>query len=78
MMFPQVLRKVLAHILIHVRKIFNWGISFKMLFWMCQEIREKELWSSNFQNDTFKKNTITVAEDALIQVAFPNVDSKRV
>ena len=48
-----------------------------MLFWMCQEIREKELWSSNFQNGTFKNNTITVAEDAVIQVSFPNVDSKQ-
>ena len=33
--------------------------------------------SSNYQNSSFEKITITVTESALIQVSFPNVDSKK-
>ena len=59
LMFAQVLMKVLARILIYVRKFFNCRISIKMLFSMCLKILEKELWtnlwSSNFQNGTFEK-----------------------
>ena len=67
--------------LIDVRKIFNCRMSFKMVLSMCLAIVEKELWtklwSSNFQNGTFEKTTITVTEIALIQVSFPNVGSKQ-
>ena len=69
------------HILIYVLKIFNCRISFKLLFSMCLGILENELltqlWSSNFPNSTFEKITITVAEDALILVFFPNVGFKQ-
>ena len=79
--FAQVLMKVLMHILIYVLKIFNCRISFKLLFSMCLGILENELltqlWSSNFPNSTFEKITITVAEDALILVFFPNVGFKQ-
>ena len=42
-MFAQVSMKELAHILIHVRKIFNCRVSFKMLSSMNLVIVEKEL-----------------------------------
>ena len=68
MMFAQVLMKVLARILMHVRKIFDCRISFKILLLICLAILE---------NHTFKNIFITNAEDALIQVSFPNVGSKQ-
>ena len=43
MMFTEVLMKNLAHMLIHVRKLFNCKVSFTMLFSMCLKIVEKEL-----------------------------------
>ena len=43
MMFTQALMKELARMLIHVRKIFNCRVSFKMLLSMCVAIVEKEL-----------------------------------
>ena len=43
MMFTKVLMKELARILIHVRKIFNCRVSFKMLFLMYLVIAEKNL-----------------------------------
>ena len=59
MMSSQVLMKQLTCTLIHVRKIFNCRVSFKMLLSMCLMIFEKELrtyhWPSNFQNGTFEK-----------------------
>ena len=59
-MFTEGLMKDVARKLIHVRKIFNCRVSFKMLFSMCLVFIGKELWtwlrSSNFQNATFEKN----------------------
>ena len=43
MMFTKVLMKELAHILIHVHKIFNRRVSFKILLLMCLAVREKKL-----------------------------------
>ena len=45
MMFTKVLMKVLTRILIHVHKIFNCRISFKVLFSMCVAILDKEHWT---------------------------------
>ena len=79
--FIQVLMKELVGILVRVCKIFNCRVSIKMMLSMCLVIIEKELWrwlwSSNFQNSTFEKITITVVEVALIQVSFPKVGSKQ-
>ena len=75
--FTQLLMNEFAHILIHISKIFNSRVSLKMLFPIFLAIIEKELWiqllTSNFQNSTFEKNTITVAEVALIQVSILNI-----
>ena len=43
MMFTKVLMKELARILIHVRKIFNYRVSFKMLLLMYLVIVKKRL-----------------------------------
>ena len=43
MMFSKVLMKDLARILIHVHKIFNCRVSFKMLLSVCLVIPEKTL-----------------------------------
>ena len=43
MISSQVLMKDLTRMLIHVRKIFNCSVSFKMLLSMCLIIFEKEL-----------------------------------
>ena len=43
MIFTQVLMKELAHFLIHIRKILNCRVFFKMLFPMHLAIVEKEL-----------------------------------
>ena len=43
MLFTTVLMKELARILIHVRKIFNRRVSFKILLLMCLTILEKKL-----------------------------------
>ena len=55
----------------------SWSTFGKMLFPIFLAIIEKELWiqlqTSNFQNSTFEKNTITVAEVALIQVSILNI-----
>ena len=81
MMFTQALINKLAHISIHVLKIFNCRVSFKMLLSMHLEIVKKELWiqlwPSNFQDGIFEKITITLVEVVLIQVSFPNVSSKQ-
>ena len=65
MMFTEVLMEELARILIYVRKIFICRASFKLLR------------SSNFQNATFKKITISVKEVILIQLSFLTVGSKQ-
>ena len=46
MMFTKVLMKELACILIHVRKIFNCRVSFKLLLFMYLVTAEKKLWHS--------------------------------
>ena len=60
MMFTEVLMKDFARMLIHVGKICNCRVSFKMLLSMSLVTIEMELWtklwSSNFQNDTFEEN----------------------
>ena len=43
MLFTKVLMKELARILIHVHKIFNRRVSFKILLLMCLAILEKKL-----------------------------------
>ena len=43
MLFTKVLMKQLARILIHVHKIFNRRVSFKILLLMCLAILEKKL-----------------------------------
>ena len=43
MLFTKVLMKELARILIHVHKIFNRRVSFKILLLMCLAIVEKKL-----------------------------------
>ena len=43
MLFTKVLMKELARILIHVHKIFNRRVSFKILLLMCLPVREKKL-----------------------------------
>ena len=43
MLFTKVLMKELARILIHVHKIFNRRVSFKILLLMCLVILEKKL-----------------------------------
>ena len=43
MIFTKVLMKELARFLIHVHKIFNRKVSFKILFSMCLAIAEKKL-----------------------------------
>ena len=43
MLFTKVLMKELARILIHVYKIFNRRVSFKILLLMCLAIVEKKL-----------------------------------
>ena len=43
MMFTKIMMKDLARILIHVRKLFNCSVSFKMLLSMCLVIVVKEL-----------------------------------
>ena len=55
--FTQVLMKELEH-MIHVRKIFNWRVYFKILLSLYLVIVEKELWIK-FKNGTFEKITIT-------------------
>ena len=86
MMFTQVLMKELACILIHVHKIFNCRVSFKMFMFlvivsMFLVIVEKEIWKllwlSTFQSSSFGKITIIVVKVALIQVSFPNDASKQ-
>ena len=71
----------LACTLIHVRKIFNCRMSFKMLLSMlfrnCWEETLTWLWSGNFRNGTFEIITKTVAEVVLIKVSSPNVASKQ-
>ena len=46
MLFTRVLMKELAHILIHVHKIFNRRVSFKILLLICLTILEKKLYCS--------------------------------
>ena len=46
MLFTKVLMKELARILIHVRKIFNRRVSFKILLFMCLANLEKKLYHS--------------------------------
>ena len=81
-MLTQVLMKELGRILILVREIFNCRVSFKMLLSVYLTIVEERLWiwlwSSNFQNSTFKKISITEAEVALIQITIPNTCSKQI
>ena len=59
-LFTEVLIKDLARMLIHVRKIFNCRVYYKIMLSMCLVIVEKELWtwlwSSTSQNATFEKN----------------------
>ena len=43
MLFTNVFMKELARILIHVHKIFNRRVSFKMLLLICRAILEKKL-----------------------------------
>ena len=43
MLFTKVLMNELASILIHVHKIFNRRVSFKILLLMCLAVREKKL-----------------------------------
>ena len=43
MMFSELIMRELAGMLIHVRKIFNFMVSFKMLLSICFIIVEKEL-----------------------------------
>ena len=66
--------KELAHILIHVCKIFNCGGVSQMPLSMSLVIVEKELFI--FQNESFGIITITVSKMVLIQVFFVAVDSR--
>ena len=65
--------KELAHILIHVCKIFKCGGVFQMPLSVSLVIVEKELFI--FQNETFGIITITVSKMVLIQAFFFAVDS---
>ena len=78
-MFTQALMKDLARILIHVRKIFNFRVSFKILLSLYLSIVEKEYTCDQvtFRMALSEKITTTMTETALIQVYFPNVDSKQ-
>ena len=70
MMFAKVLMKELARLLIHVHKIFNRRVSFKILLPMCLVIVEKKIQHSCDQVTLgialSKKITITVAEVVFI------------
>ena len=53
------------------------GFLSKCSFQCASQILIRNSEHSNFQNDTFEKNTITVMEDAPIQISFPDVGSKQ-
>ena len=78
MMFTQALMKKLASILVHVRKIFNCKVSFKCRCQCTSQLSRRNFENSwDFQNGSFEKITITLAEVTLIQESFPNVVSKQ-
>ena len=78
MMFTQTLMKKLASIFVHVRKIFNCKVSFKCRCQCISPLLRRNFENSwDFQNGSFGKITITLAEVALIQESFPNVVSKQ-
>ena len=82
MIFTKVLMKDLRRMLIHIRKLFNCSVSFKILFSNVSHNLLNRNFRHSFDQVTFrmallKKITITVTEVVLIQVSFYTVGSKQ-
>ena len=77
----KVLMNELDRMLIDHLKFLDFWVFFKMLLTVCPVIVDKELWtwlwSSNFQNSTFQKITITVTDVNHMQVYFMTFCSKQ-
>ena len=77
----KVLMNELERMLIDHLNFLDFWVFFKMLLTVCPVIVDKELWtwlwSSNFQNSTFQKITITVTDVDHMQVYFMAFGSKQ-
>ena len=78
MVSSQLLMKELTSLLIHVRKIFNFRVPFKMLLSMYLIIVKKEHSGDQVTfRCHFQKISITVTEDVFIQMYFITVGSEQ-